>query len=581
MLTSSPMIRPENIPPKRWQVAPLIPPQLQQQFSHLHKTLLQILYNRGITTAPQIQAFIEGHYLQPDDPFLLPDMDKAVERIMEACEKHEQVVIYGDFDADGVTSTVLLVEALRAIEGFERDQVRPYIPDRVDEGYGLNFDALTKIKEEFGGQLVITVDCGIRSVAEVEHANTIGLDMIITDHHSIGPRIPPALAVINPKRADSAYPERMLAGVGIAYKLAQAIHARCPSVSGFELSSLLDLVAVGTIADIAPLLGENRKLVTEGLTVVNRLQRPGISALAQITGVKAGHIKAESIGFTLGPRINAAGRLDHAYTAAKLLATNNLLQARAWADDLNDLNRRRQHLTAELTERAESLIGDVESAHLLIAVDEEFVSGVVGLVASRLKENYYRPSIVLEKGAEESHGSCRSIPEFHITHALDQVADLLERYGGHAQAAGLTIRNENIPEFIARMSAIAAEQLQNEELFPTITIDAELALSEIDWALQENLEQLEPTGAANATPIFLTRNVQVLNYRTVGRDHSHLQLEVASDALHSFKAIAFGQGGWATMMPERIDIVYVLGVNEWRGRRTLQLNIQDLRPAAS
>lgn len=573
--------RPESIPRKRWQVAPLVPIQLQQQFSHLNKVLLQVLYNRGIVTPAQIQAFIEGHYLQKDDPFLLPDMDKAVERIALACQNHEQIVIYGDFDADGVTSTVLLVEALRAIRGFDRQQVRPYIPNRVDEGYGLNFEALSKIKDEFGAQLVITVDCGIRSVAEVEHANRLGLDMIVTDHHSIGAQIPPALAVINPKRADSAYPERMLAGVGIAYKLAQAIHATLPSIPEFSLSSLLDLVAVGTIADIAPLLGENRKLVTEGLSVLNLLQRPGISALAQVTGVKAGYITAESVGFALGPRINAAGRLDHAYTAAKLLATNNLLQARSWADDLNDLNRRRQHLTAELTEKAEALIGDVESAHLLIAIDESFVSGVVGLVASRLRENYYRPSIVLERGPEESHGSCRSIPEFHITHALDQVADLLERYGGHAQAAGLTIRNKNIPAFIERMSAIAAEQLRHEDLFPTLAIDAEIALSDIDWALQETLGQLEPTGAANATPIFMTRNVQVLNHRAVGRDFAHLQLEVAQDPLHSCKAVAFSQGAWTGNLPSHIDIVYMLGVNEWRGRRTLQLNIQDLRPAES
>lgn len=572
--------RPENIPVRQWQVAPAVPMALVQALPHLNPVLLQVLYNRGITAEAEIHAFLEGQYLQPDDPFLLPDMDTAVDRIGAARQNDEKIVVYGDFDADGVTSTVLLVEALRGLEGMERRNVRPYIPDRVDEGYGLNKDALSKIREEYEASLVITVDCGIRSVGEVEHANEIGLDVIITDHHSIGPVLPPATAVVNPKRDDSSYPEQMLAGVGIAYKLAQALHTHMPSQAGFQLQNLLDLVAIGTVADIAPLLGENRRLVQEGLAVLNTLQRPGVSALAQSAGVKSGRITAETIGFILGPRINAAGRLDHAYTAAKLLASNNLLQARGMAEELDTLNRRRQAITAELSRHAESLIDDAEAQFVLFAADPEFESGVVGLVASRLKEQYYRPAIVLKREEEESHGSCRSIPEFHITRALDEVADLLERYGGHSQAAGLTIRNENIPAFVARLQAITQAQLADEPLQPTLTIDVEIGLDEVDWALHEVLQQLEPTGAANATPIFMSRGVQVQSYRAVGKDRSHLQLTLAHGEERLLQCIGFRQGAWVANMPDLVDVVYTLTVNEWKGRRSLQLNVQDIRPAA-
>lgn len=569
---------PANIRAKRWQVAPPMPAEIKRQLTHLPPVLAQVLYNRGLTNAAEVQAFLDGRYLQETDPFLMPDMATAVARITRALTDGEKIVVYGDFDADGVTSSVLLTQALRAL-GAERGHVRPYIPDRVDEGYGLNVDALTKIRKEFEADLVITVDCGIRSVSEVQHGRDIGLDIIITDHHSIGPQLPPANAILNPKLAHCPYPEKMLAGVGIAYKLAEALSQTIPS-HDLNLADLLDLVAIGTVADIAPLVGENRVLVRRGLEALNTLNRPGVSALAQVAGLKAGHITAESIGFTLGPRINAAGRLSHAYDAARLLATNNLLMARPMADKLNALNRRRQLITAELSERAETLLDDVE-APLLFVADEEFVSGVVGLVASRLKENYYRPTIVLQREEGVSHGSCRSIPEFHITEALDRVGELLERYGGHAQAAGLTIRNENIPEFVAQMQAITAEKLGDADLRPTIPIDAEIDLQDVDWALHGVLQQLEPTGAENATPIFLSRGARVVHHRLVGRDQSHLQLEVGTGGSpeRSLRGIAFGQGAWGQHMPAYIDVVYNLSINEWNGNRYLQMNVHDLRPA--
>jgi len=549
------MIRPETLRAAKWLVAPPAPAEVQQRLGHLHPVLVQVLFNRGLTDVAQVQAFLDGRYLASTDPYLFADMDTAVERIRRAIEDDELIVVYGDFDADGVTSTVLLTQALRGL-GVERRRVQPYIPHRVDEGYGLNFEAMDKIKG-LGAGLVITVDCGIRSVHEVDYANDLGLDVIITDHHSLGPRLPNAHAVINPKRDDSDYPEKMLAGVGIAYKLAEALYLAMPERAEIELTSFLDLVALGTVADLVPLLGENRRLVLDGLEVLNLLRRPGLGALASVAGLKPGAITAESIGFGFGPRINAAGRLEHAYAAAKLLAVNNQHSARELAQELNELNRRRRAMTAEMGDLAETMVNTGDP--ILIVADESFVSGVVGLVASRLAEKNYRPTIILEKGPAESRGSCRSIPEFHITAALDETSDLLIRHGGHAQAAGFTVLSENLPEFTARMLEIAATRLADLELLPTIEIDAEISLDDVDWALHETLTQLEPTGMGNPTPVFLSKNVEVMGHRAVGQGGDHLQLQVSSvnggHAHHLLPGIAFRQGAWAERLPQFVDIV--------------------------
>lgn len=575
------MVRPDSIRTSKWQVAPTMPTGATGQLEQYHPILRQILYNRGVTDPAQVQAFLEGRYLKDSDPFLLADMDESVARIHRAIEGEELIVVYGDFDADGVTATVLLTEALRGL-GVERRRIRPYIPDRVDEGYGLNMDAIERIKE-FGAGLIITVDCGIRSAAEVAYANKLGVDVIITDHHSLGRKLPEATAIINPKREDSAYPERMLAGVGIAYKLAEALYTVMPERVVLDLDTLLDLVAVGTVADLAPLHDENRSLVVAGLEVLNQLRRPGLHALAAVSGLKQGTITAQSIGFVLGPRINAAGRLEHAYSAARLLAVNNDLVARQLANELNSLNRQRQRLTAELGEMAEQMIDPQDQ--ILIASDERFQSGLVGLVASRLAEKNYRPTIIIEKGEKLSRGSCRSIPEFHITEALDQMADLLVRHGGHAQAAGFTLRNENLETFATRMRVFAAETLGDQELVPTIEIDAEIDLADVDWALYDTLALLEPTGQGNPAPVFLSRNVTVLHHRAVGQDSSHLQLRLADanggSPTRPIQAIAFRQGDWAQIMPETIDIVYTVDVNEWNGQRNLQLVVKDIQPASS
>ena len=576
------MKRPDELRATQWQVAPPVPAHVRQTLSHIHPVLRQVLYNRGIAEPVDIQSFLDGRYLLSTDPFLLADMDRAVARIQQAMADDERIIVYGDFDADGVTATVLLTEALRGF-GLDRNQVQPYIPDRVDEGYGLNVDALTWLKAEKEAALVISVDCGIRSVAEVAHANQIGLDMIVTDHHSLGPELPPAVAVINPKRPSSTYPEKMLAGVGIAFKLAGALRQAMPEQARFDEADLLDLVAVGTVADLAPLLGENRQLVIRGLEALNQARRPGIASLIKVSQLQRGGLTAESIGFGLGPRINAAGRIEHAYSAARLLAANNSLIADQLAAKLNDLNRKRQRLTADLSAQAEAMIEKPEGPILIVGADN-FLSGVVGLIASRLAEKYYRPAVILETGEAESRASCRSIPNFHITKALDEVADLLVRHGGHAQAAGFTIGNENLPEFKRRLTDIAAAKLSDQDLTPTISVDMEIDPAQIDWALYETLAQLEPTGYANAAPVFVSRNVEVTSHRVVGQDGSHLQLRLNSGPAGGYSyrelaAIAFRQGAWANCLPQFIDLVYTINVNEWNGRRNLQLMVQDIRPA--
>lgn len=585
------MERPKTLREFHWLVAPEIPVDspLRAAGDAVHPVLRQILYNRGLSAPGQIQSFLDKHYLLSRDPFELADMEPAVARIGRALRDGEMIVVYGDFDADGVTATVLLTEALRDMSD-DRRLIVPYIPDRVDEGYGLNLDALTSLRQK-GANLVISVDCGIRSPIEAAHAKAIGLDMIITDHHSLGRELPPAVAVINPKRLDSTYPERMLAGVGIAFKLAQGVRQAMPERVRSDESNLLDLVAIGTVADLAPLVGENRKLVAEGLAVLNEVRRPGLAALMNVSGLQAGRLTAESIGFGLGPRINAAGRLAHAYDAARLLIATNSQTAQQQARLLDELNRKRQSLTRQLSTMAEEMVD--ADAPIIITGSPEFKSGIVGLVASRLAEKAYRPAIVIEEGEEESRGSCRSIPEFHITKALDEVADLLVRHGGHAQAAGFTIRNEHMPEFVRRMTEIACERLADQDLRPTLPIDATLPLRDIDWALHGTLELLEPTGFQNPQPALLSRAVEVVSHRPVGTDGSHLQLHVVDanryDAeqrygrprqlIQPVPAIAFRQGEWAGALPQYIDLVYRVGVNTWQGSTNIQLVVEDIRPA--
>ncbi|MEW6085006.1 MAG: single-stranded-DNA-specific exonuclease RecJ [Chloroflexota bacterium] len=568
---------------KRWVIAPTITPQAAEALAAFPPILKQILFNRGVGTDEDARAFLRAQPNFNNDPFQMIGMQAAVDRIRFALEHNEPIAVYGDYDVDGVTATALLVEALQQLGA----DVRGYIPNRFDEGYGLNTDALDSLKAD-GVKLVITVDCGIRSPDEALHARTIGLDLIISDHHHPdGDNLPPAFAVINPKQPGDPYPDKDLAGVGIAYKIVEALtidDGRQTMVNGqssiVKLNELLDLVALGTVADLAPLVGENRALVRQGLKQLRETKRQGLFSLAGVAQIKIDKITAGSIGFMLGPRLNASGRLESALASFELLTTSDFMRAGQLAQQLDVQNRQRQTITKTMQGQAEEIaMRDDPEAFLLFAAHESFNSGVVGLAASRLTETYYRPSVVAAMGVEETRGSCRSIPEFHITDALDQCKDLLVRHGGHAAAAGFTVKNENLPELVARLKTIAKVKLEGKDLRQTLSADMELPLADMNFGVLKHLAYLEPTGYGNPDAIFVSRDVKVRAFRAVGSDGRHLKLTLEDGPALTYDAIGFRMGGMAKSLPPRVDVMYTLEANEYNGRTSLQLNLKDLKAA--
>lgn len=559
--------------PKRWYIYPRISPEANLALHGYPAILRQILYNRGYPTVEAARDYLEARPPLNVDPFTMLGIPESVDRIEFAIRNHQPIAIYGDYDADGVTATALLVQTLRALGA----EVKGYIPNRFDEGYGLNNEALNSLQDE-GIRLVITVDCGVRSLPEIAYAKSIGLDMIITDHHHPLAEIPSALAVVNPKQPGDTYPDKDLAGVGLAYKLACALITTFKPTN-IQPENVLDLVALGTVADLAPLAGENRFLVKEGLKYLRNPIRQGLMALIRISDLTPSRITATEIGYALGPRLNAAGRLDSALAAYELLLTNNVADAITLAQRLEIQNRERQEVMRDIQAKAEQMaLENDPNALLLFAAHPDFNRGVVGLAASRLTEKYYRPSVVAQIGDEYTRGSCRSISEFHITNALDQCAHLLEHHGGHAAAAGFTVRNENLFSLIDNLRAIASEQLGNIELLPTLVADMEISLSDLKPELLTYLDWMQPTGYGNRQAQFISRNLRVTNTRTVGRDNTHLKLNV-TDGKITYDAIAFRFGHWMAQMPPSIDLLYTFETNEFNGRTYLQLNVKDIKPA--
>ena len=563
---------------KRWSVSTPITSQANEALSAFSPIMRQILFNRGYATDASARAFLRAETELDLSPFQMTGMLATVERLRYALAHHEPVAIYGDYDVDGVTATVLLVQVLRALGG----EAQGRIPNRFDEGYGLNNEALDKLKAE-GYKLVVTVDCGIRSPDETAHAKAIGLDLIISDHHQPAEGdLPPAFAVINPKQAGDIYPDKDLAGVGVAYKIVQALFETIgKSPEGFQTDDLLDLVALGTVADMAPLVGENRILVRRGLQQLHETKRQGLFSLAAVSDLPLARITATSIGFTLGPRLNAAGRLESALAAYDLLLATDVKTAGELAQQLNIQNRQRQEITRQIQAEAEALVlADDPNADLFFAVDPDFNAGVVGLAASRLVETYYRPAVVGQISAETTRCSCRSIPEFHITNALDQCKDLLIRHGGHAAAAGFTVRNENREALKTRLKALATEQLHGLDLRQILNADIEVSLSDLKAELLLHLEYLQPTGYGNHEAVFVSRNLRVTNSRTVGADGKHLKLTV-TDGHVTFDSIGFRLGALQPNLPGRVDVLYTFESNEFNGRKSLQLNLKDVKPADS
>lgn len=565
------------MPKRRWLIQPAAPPHFQAQFPEFSPLVAQIFFARGLATRADALRFVgDGDALA--DPFLMNGMSAAVERIRRALRDGEAIAVYGDFDADGVCATALLTQVLKKLGA----KALPYIPHRVNEGYGLNRDALQDLKNK-GARVVVTVDCGIRSLAEVEGGTALGLDMIVTDHHSVGEILPRAVAVINPKQPGDKYPFQEFAGVGIAFKLAQALaQTPLPGAETLNLDALLDLVALGTVADLVPLVGENRTLVKRGIARLIQTERPGLQALIQQTGAKTRIVNAGTIGFYLGPRLNAAGRIEHARTAYKLLSTEYPGEAEQLAAQLETTNRDRQKLTDELTQKARAMAAQLPpDEYILIAGSPDFPEGIIGLIASKMQEDAYRPAIAMTHQVDrgQMRGSARSIPEFNIIAALDECAELLVRHGGHAAAAGFTVTNEKFPALHARLRAIAARELRGLDLKPTLSIDAVAELSAMNWEVLAQLERLQPFGYGNREPVFLSKNVLVKNARIVGADHLALTL---SDGAVAWDAIAFRQKemlAQLTPLPKQVDVAYHLASKVWNGETRLQLEIKDMRIA--
>ncbi|MFN8471347.1 MAG: single-stranded-DNA-specific exonuclease RecJ [Anaerolineae bacterium] len=562
---------------KQWRIADPAPDNFIAAFPDLPRPVAQTLYNRGYRDPVAARAFLNG--AEPDqNPFNLRGMQEAVRRLRDAIRKGEPIVVYGDYDVDGVTATALLVHMLHSLGAT----VRPYIPDRFEEGYGVNALALEKLAES-GARVVVTVDCGIRSHAETALGRKLGLDIIVTDHHEPAEPMPgAAVAIICPRQPRCNYPTKSLAGVGLAYKLAQALYLVDQSTptgkrrGAVTPDDLLDLVVLGTVADMAPLVLENRSLVRRGMHALNTTKRPGLKALFRAARIELGRITVDQLSYLVAPRLNAAGRLEHAMTSYSLLMTPQPDRADALAAKLEDQNRRRQTLTDEALAAARPFaLGQLADSRLIFVADGSYKSGVVGLVANRLMEEFYRPAVVVEMGQEESRGSGRSIPEVNIVEVLDKCKDLLVRHGGHRAAAGFTVRNDRLPQLEMRLRELVDAMLPSVPT-PTLGIDAVLPLADVTEPVWTAFERLAPFGQQNSSPLLATLGATVCDARLVGMNH--LKLIVADQSGNTREAIAFRRGDWLPDLPPVIDIAYQLELNRWNGTVQAQMNVKDIRP---
>ncbi|EOS58257.1 single-stranded-DNA-specific exonuclease RecJ [Paenibacillus barengoltzii] len=534
--------------------------------------LASLLVKREMESPEKAELFLRGTLADQHDPMLLSGMKDAVPRIRLAVENGERILIYGDYDADGVSSTTLMIYLMRHL-GATYDF---YIPHRTKEGYGLHIPVLEHYHKK-GFTLIVTVDTGISAVEQVAYANSVGMDVIVTDHHEPPAVLPEAYALINPKLPYCTYPFKGLAGVGVAYKLAQALLGKDTPVAWTELAAL------GTIADLMPLTGENRMIVKSGLASMERSAFPGMTALLGTSGWSSGEVTSTAVAFGLAPRINASGRMSHANRAVALLTAEDMEEAEAIAEELDVLNKERQMLVEDMVQEALQQLESQEQSEglpdVIVVAGEGWNAGVVGIVASKLLERYYRPTIVLGINPEtgECKGSARSIPGFDIYEALTDCADLLDHFGGHPSAAGMSLSRERLEEFGRRLNAFAAGRLTPEHFVPVLETDLSCSLKDITLQAIEQLQQLAPFGMANSCPRLLLRGLKLLECRQMGKDGKHLKLILGQNG-KTVEAVAFGKGELAPLLSEeaRIDIVAEASVNEWNGSRKPQLMIQDL-----
>mgnify|MGYP000300711142 CR=1 FL=1 len=565
----------------RWELAEKPETTTTQKLIHelgINETVADLLVNRGITTFDKAKEFFRPSVDYLHDPYLLKDMDKAVSRILDAVEQGEKVLIYGDYDVDGTTSVALMVTFF---QHFYPENVDYYIPDRYTEGYGVSFQGVDYANEN-NCALIIALDCGIRAHHKVEYASEKGIDFIICDHHLPHGELPKAVAVLDHKRPDCEYPYKELSGCGIGFKLCQAL-AHELNLEDHTWQDLMDLVAISSACDIVPITGENRVLVHLGMEQINSSPRRGVESMIELSG-KKGQLSVTDVVFTIGPRINAAGRIEHAKKAVELLLSDTGDIAEKASKILEERNLERRELDKTITEEALSVIQEsgIENSKSTVVYDASWHKGVVGIVASRLTESYYRPTIVLCESNGKAVGSARSVKGYDIHEALMQCSDVLEQFGGHQFAAGMTLEIENVPKLQKRFEEVVSSTIDPDLLIPTIEIDQEINLDQIDDKFWRLIKQFAPFGPDNMKPVFVTRNCIDGGWsKAVGGDSTHLKLDVCQQGNPKLKiaGIAFNQGHLIDKIKakEPFDIVYTIEENEWQGRVSLQLMIKDLK----
>ena len=562
----------------RWQLADEPDPQrikvLCKELS-ISPIIARIMLNRGIETVEQGRVFLHPRLWDLHDPFDFRDMELAVERIVTALKKKESIMIFGDYDVDGITATSLLYLVLTRLGA----NVSYYIPHRVNEGYGISATGIQEAGER-GVTLIISVDCGITALEEVALAKSRGIDFIITDHHEIQDQLPEAHAILNPRWSDAHYPDKNLAGVGVAFKLAQGLYQRL-GFNDSELETHLDLVALGTAADIVPLVRENRILTKFGLEQIAKTDKVGLRSLVEITGLLGEEMNTGRVVFILAPRINAVGRLGDAQRAITLLTTSQREQGRQAARFLNDVNRQRKNIDESMFLEAQTLIEktvNLESDLAIVLASEKWHPGVIGIVASRVVEQYHRPTVLIALEDDQGKGSGRSIGGFNLYEALEECQEHLIRFGGHKYAAGLTIESKEVAAFREKLNSMAAEKLSSENLTPSLKIDAPIDLDQVDEDLFNTLSALAPFGPQNMRPVLVARDLEVVGYpRVVGQNHLKFKVRQNERVL---EVIAFEMGGRLGDLQvgkPNLSIAFVLEENRWQGRASLQMRAKDLR----
>ena len=537
---------------------------------HINNLLAKILVNRGITTEKNIKEFLNPTRKDFYNPYLMPDMEKAVERILKAIEDKEKVLIYGDYDVDGITSVTVLKSFLEE-RGLNVDE---YIPNRLDEGYGLNKPAVEKIANE-KYTLMITVDCGISAIEEVKYANDLGLEIIITDHHEPGERLPEAIAIVDAKRKDSKYPFRNLAGVGVVFKLIQAISEKI-ALEEKEYLKYLDIVCIGTISDIVPLVDENRVIVKLGLKLVEQTRNIGLKTILQLSGYQK--IDSTTISFGIAPRINACGRMGHQEEALKLFLSTNKEEVTQLAEKLNEYNRQRQEKEKQIFSEALEKIKkkSINEDRIMVIDGENWHHGVIGIVASKITEMYFKPSILLCFEGDEGKGSGRSIPGFDLHEALTRCDESLEKFGGHSMAIGLSVKKDKLEDLRKKLDDIAKEK-QIDKIVPILKIDAQVELKDINMQIVESLKQLEPFGEENKVPLFVFKNLKIDSIRALS-EGKHIKLTLKQGNQNLINAMGFNLGELTNdyRIGDKVDVVGSLEINKFNGEESIQILLKDM-----